>query len=138
MPIQNTTIIQKSIKLGAILLVVLLALILMMVPDTAETQAANVQPALIALAAEQPEAQVRVILQKSDPDANIEAAITHMDGTVIKDLHILNAVVADMKAETAVDIAHDASVNWVSLDNLVEQSGKPPKDQPSDALPANY
>ncbi|MEJ2748807.1 MAG: S8 family serine peptidase, partial [Anaerolineae bacterium] len=77
---------------------------------------------LLAMAATEPNGQVRVIIQKSDADADVAETVAEMDGTVIKELSIINALVAEMPAERAVDIALDASVNWVRLDDLLEQS----------------
>ena len=106
-------------------------------PASAPT-ANNMQPALLAMAAEQPDTQVRVIIQKSDVAADVAGLVTELGGTVIKDLHIINAVVAEMAVETAVDLSYDASVNWVSLDGAGRKRGKPPKDPSPNTLPENY
>lgn len=114
---KNTTSKSKSKGLVALLTILLLVSIFTLTPNPANMQTvSNVQPALLAMAAEQPDTAVRLIIQKSDPAANIEAAVTHMDGTVIKELKIINSVVAEMEAESAVDLSFDASVNWVKLD----------------------
>ena len=132
MPTTISTSKQKNIGLGAVLLAVLIIFVLTLASGTANTQTATkVQPALLAMAAEQPDTAVRVIIQKSDSTADVEYLVTDLEGTVIKDLHIINAIVAEMGAESAVDIAFDASVNWVSLDNRVVGSKKDPKLDPS-------
>ena len=139
MTTKNTASQRESLGLGTALLAFLLILVLTLAPAPADTQAAaNVQPALLALAAEQPDAQARVIIQKSDNAVNLEGRITQMGGTVINDLHIINAIVAEMEVETAVDLAYDANVNWVSLDGAVENAGKPPKNPPPVSLPGTY
>ena len=66
MTTKNTTSKQRHIGLGATLLVVLLIFVLTLTPPPANTQAAaNVQPELLAIAAEQPDTAVRVIIQKA-------------------------------------------------------------------------
>ncbi|MCP4428884.1 MAG: S8 family serine peptidase, partial [Chloroflexi bacterium] len=98
-------------------------------PAPADTAvAANVQPALLAMAAEQPDAQTRVIIQKSDVEADVAGLVASMGGTVVHDLRLINAVAAEMTLETAVDLSFNANVSWVSLDGAVESAGKPPKD----------
>jgi hypothetical protein len=123
MPVNISVSKQKNITLGVALLVAFLILVLTLAPAPVNTQAAaNVQPALLAMAVEQPDEPVRVFIQKSDSTADVESLVTDLGGAVIKDLHIINALVAEMEAETAVNIALDASVNWVSLDSPVVKS----------------
>ena len=128
MTTMNPTSQRKSRGLGVALLAILLILVLTLAsgpaaPAPADTRAAtNVQPELLELAAEQPDAQARVIIQKNDPAADIEAAIARLGGKVINDLHLINAVVAEMGAETAVNLAQDFGVRWVSLDAPVVRS----------------
>ena len=138
MATKNTTSKHKSIGLGVTLLAVFLILVLILAPASVGVQAANIHPALLALAVEQPDTSVRVIIQKSDTAADVAGLITDLGGAVIKELHIINAIVAEMEAETAVYLALDASVNWVSIDGVVESAGKPPKDPPPNTLPENY
>ncbi len=88
----------------------------------------NVHPALRALAVEQPETTVRVIIQKSSLEADVAGLVTNMGGTVIHELKIINAVAAEMTAGTAVDLARNAGVSWISIDGLVESAGAPPKN----------
>jgi serine protease AprX len=41
-----------------------------------------------------------------------------------------------MDAQAAADLSYDASVNWVSIDGMIESTGKPPKDPvPEEPLP---
>ncbi len=119
----NTTSQQKSRGAGVILLVLLLTLILTLASAPADTQAAaNAQPALLTLAAEQPDMAVRVIIQKGDTASDIKTFINQSGGAVIKDLPLINGIVAEMKAETAVALAQDTGVRWVSLDAPVMRS----------------
>ncbi len=118
MPTKKPSSPPKSIGLGAVLLAILTILILTLAP--ADTQAlANVQPALLALAAGQPDASVTVIVQKADESGQAEARTAELDGVIAQDLSIINAFTAEMSAQTAVTLAQDASVNWVSLDSTL-------------------
>lgn len=74
---------QKSIGLGAVLIAVLLIFILTLAPPDTPTTA-NIQPELLALAAEQPETAVRVIIQKSAADVNLTDAVTHLGGRIVQ------------------------------------------------------
>ncbi|MEJ2748192.1 MAG: S8 family serine peptidase [Anaerolineae bacterium] len=107
----------------------MVALVLVVLLGTAnQPQLTNVQPALLAVTAEQPETAVRVIIQKSDPTADIDSTITQLGGSVIKDLHIINALVAQIPASLVPQLAQSSGVRWVSLDGPVASTGKPPKD----------
>ncbi len=119
---KDTTLQRKSLGLAAVLLATLLIFILTLAPPTDTAVAINVQPELLALAAEQPDTAVRVMIQTGDSRDKVKDLITNLGGVVIKDLSIINAVVAEMEAKTAVDLALDASVNWVSLDSPVVKS----------------
>ena len=120
MTTKNPTSQRKSIGLGAALLAVLLILVLTLAPAPADTQAAaNVQPALLAMAAEQPDTAVRVIIQKSAAEANLEEAITRLGGSILHDLHFIQAVAAELPARAVPELAELASVNWVSLDGAL-------------------
>lgn len=131
MTAKNMTTKRKGRGLGAVVLAALLILVLTLASAPADTQAAaNVQPALLALAAEQPDTQVRVIIQKSDSEADLAAAVTEMGGAIIKDLHIINAVVARIPASIVPQLAQSSGVRWVSLDGAVAGAGKPPQNPP--------
>ena len=126
MTTKNPTSQRKRIGLGAALLAVLIILVLTLAPAPVETQAvANVQPALLAMAAEQPDAQVRVIIQKGDGTNDIAAVIDRLDGSIIDNLYIINAVVADLPAGSVTHLAQTNGVQWVSLDAPVVSAGKP-------------
>jgi serine protease AprX len=84
--------------------------------------ALRVQPALLASAGRQPEALVSVIVQKTARDRSVEELATSLGGTVTKDLHIINAFAAELKAKDAVQLAKANGVRWVSLDASVRQT----------------
>ncbi len=130
MPAKNNTLQLKSIGLGATLLVVLAILILTLASGTEASgavasapieiqAAANAQPELLAMAAEQPGATVAVIVQKADESAPAEARVAELGGVVTKDLHLINGFAAEMTAVAAAELTLDASVKWVSLDAKV-------------------
>jgi hypothetical protein len=97
-------------RLTGLFLAILLVCILTFTPGTTgEQTAVNVQPQLLAMAAEHPDTAVQVIIQKSDSEADGAA---RMDSTTIDELNMINVDVADMGAEMAVALPCDASVNW--------------------------
>lgn len=87
-------------------------------PDAAarSAQALPIQPALARLAAQQPEQEVAVIVQKTGTDTDLEAEVNRLGGTVTQDLHIINAFGAQMSAGNALALAQVPGVRWVSLD----------------------
>ena len=68
---------------------------------------------------------VRVIVQQMAGARGAEAQVTKLGGTVTQDLHIINAFAAEMTAESALELARNESVRWVSLDVAVKESGGP-------------
>ena len=74
------------------------------------------QPLLLELAAQQPDQMVSVIVQKTVKDDRVEQAVDALGGQVTKDLHIINAFAAEMKARDAAQLAKANGVRWVSLD----------------------
>jgi len=97
------------------------------------TVALRLHPLLAQLATESPEQTVAVIVQKAEASDRAEKLAAQLGGTVTKDLHIINAFVAEMTASAARELAATASVNWVSLDVPVVKTGwdgGPCKDKP--------
>jgi serine protease AprX len=90
-----------------------------------QAAAAKAQPQLAQMAAEQPGALVRVIVQKMAGTTGTEERVAALGGKVTQDLHIINAFVAEMTAEAALELARIVSVHWVSLDAPVEHTGGP-------------
>jgi len=78
-----------------------------------------VQPALLQLIDTQPETIVTVIIQKKAAEHSLEQRIRQLDGTVTKDLPIINAVVAQLPAYRVTSLAQSAGVGWISLDGPV-------------------
>jgi serine protease AprX len=77
---------------------------------------AKAQPALLALAAEQPDIQVRVIAQMAGDSGDAEALVSRLGGTMIRDLGIINAFAAYMEASAARKMAGSPDIRWISLD----------------------
>ena len=111
----NTTSKRKNIGLGAALLAVFLFLSLTLAP--VNTQAlTNVQPDLLALADTQPDANVRVIVYKANADSTLEGLVTKLDGTVVSDLHLINALAVELPAKAIPALARSSSVAQITLD----------------------
>jgi serine protease AprX len=90
-----------------------------------EASAAKAQPQLVQMAAAQPEAFVRVIVQKMPGSTGTEARVAALGGQATKDLRIINAFAAEMTAEAAMELARAVDVRWVSLDAPVASSDGP-------------
>jgi serine protease AprX len=107
-----------NVKLTRILQLLIVASLLFAVggspPQTAS--AAKAQPQLVQMAAEKPDALVRVIAQKTAGAEGVEALVSKLGGRVTSDLHFINAFAAEMTAEAAIKLAQMESVRWVSLD----------------------
>ncbi|HBY99529.1 MAG TPA: peptidase S8 [Chloroflexi bacterium] len=89
---------------------------------TAAEPAPRAQPLLLEMAAEHPEATVGVIVQKVAKDESIEDLVTVLGGVVTKDLHIINALSAELPAKAVPLLAQASGVRWVSLDAPVLQA----------------
>jgi serine protease AprX len=91
------------------------------------------------LASESPNQMVRVIIQKADASGEAESLVEKFGGLILKDLPIINAFAAELLAREVLNLSKSASVQWVSLDAPMEQSGKPVKNpEPAEPLPENY
>ncbi|MFN8597443.1 MAG: S8 family peptidase [Anaerolineae bacterium] len=89
---------------------------------TASTSTARLQPLLAQMAADQPDQLVSVIVQKAAQDNRVEKAAVNLGGKVTKDLHIINAFVAEMTAQQVVQLAQSSDVRWISLDASIYKS----------------
>jgi serine protease AprX len=87
-----------------------------------QVSAAKAQPVLEELAAQNPAEIVRVIVQEVAGSADAENQVAALGGKITRDLHIINAFVAEMTAEAALNLARSASVRWVSLDAAIQRS----------------
>ena len=106
-------------------LLVALALLLPLVvvaPAHASSPVQNVQPILLQMAAEQPEALVSVIVQKTARDSRLEDLVTRLGGVVTNDLHIINAFAAEVPGKAVPQLAQADGVRWVSLDAVMTSS----------------
>jgi serine protease AprX len=120
--------IRKSVSWGgkAVMVALIAAFVLpTLLMGPAGIAEAKAQPALLAMAAEQPEATVRVIAQKRADDADVESMVQALGGEIVLDLHIINAFAAEMSAGAARRLATNPDVAWVSLDGPVESAGRP-------------
>lgn len=120
---------QKSIRfISKVLMTSLLIFVLLLssLPVSAAAEmspSANLQPLLSEIAREEPNRPVRVIVQKSIQDSTLEDLTAGLGGTVVADLHIINAFVAELPAHAAIELAQSDGVRWISLDApVVKQS----------------
>lgn len=91
-------------------------------PASGFAEVARAQPILVEMAGQQPDQQVRVIVQKTGEASKVEQDVASLGGQVVRDLSIINAFSAEMTAEAAVKLARSESVRWVSLDAPVQQA----------------
>jgi uncharacterized delta-60 repeat protein len=88
--------------------------------------AENVHPALAQLAAESPEQEVRVIVQQAGPSAEGRRATEQLGGTVLKELSLINAFVAELPAKSISKLSYLEAVRWISLDARMVSSSVAP------------
>ena len=118
----------RRILLNPLRLLLALALILSLVAVTAPTTqaASKVQPVLMQMAQAEPNATVSVIVQKITGTSSVESYVVgQLNGEVTKDLEIINAFVATMKAGAVPTLANLDGVRWVSLDSPVVKTSTP-------------
>ncbi|CAN5861417.1 hypothetical protein BH10CHL1_BH10CHL1_27230 [soil metagenome] len=91
--------------------------------SSATTQAPlPVQSTLIALANQQPDLQVNVIVQRLDSDTRLEAAVAHLGGRVTRNLTLINALVVQLPASAVAELGRTPGVRWISLDSVAQTS----------------
>jgi serine protease AprX len=83
------------------------------------------QPALLQIAAQQPNAAVQVIVQKAVQDTSLERLVVRLGGKVTGDLRLINAFAAEMTASAAQELAASPAVRWISLDAAVNSTACP-------------
>ncbi len=131
--------VRKSVNWGGRalnLLAALSLLVALLLPAaSAPLSVARAQPLLLQMAAEQPDATVAVIVQKMAKDDRAEKMVAALGGTVTKDLYIINAFAAEMKASAALQLAQAGGVRWVSLDAPVKSTAG---GKPGGTTPQNY
>ncbi len=106
----------KLVTLVLVLALVLSPVMPLVVTESSTQQAAQVQPLLLEMAAQQPNQLISVIVQKTAQDGRVEKAVTALGGAVTQDLSIINAFAAKMTAQTAIRLSHVEGVRWVWLD----------------------
>ena len=98
----------------------MVALLVLLVPFLSRAPAPapvlHAQPELLAAAAAQPTARLKVIVQKTAHDTSLEALVARLGGRVTLDLHIINAFAAELPAPAVAPVAGADGVRWVSLD----------------------
>src|SRR5215207_11710629 len=92
-----------SIQAGIVLL---FALLMALIPQVPHLEAApRAQPELVALAQQQPQATIGVIVQKNIIGNDVEQRVSQLGGIVTLDLHIINAFAAQLTGQAALTLA---------------------------------
>src|SRR5438045_3746814 len=86
--------------LRALLIAALLLPVVAVAPAHKADAAMRIQPALLQMVAQHPDATVGVIVQKTTRDNSVEQSVTHLGGTVTRDLSIINAFAAQLPAKS--------------------------------------
>jgi serine protease AprX len=115
----NKTAVWQRI-IGVLLLVVVLIPTTGIVP--AHGAAAYVHGSLLAAAAQSPDTSIAVIVQKTTKDRSVESAVNRLGGTITRDLHIINAIVAQLPAKNIVQLAKTPGVRAISPDAPVQKT----------------
>ncbi|WP_322494043.1 hypothetical protein [Chloroflexus sp.] len=123
----QATLVQPSRHNAAIrigYLVAVFALLIALTPRltlscnvAAETR---LHPALVNFATEQPDLPIRVIVQRNVANADLKPIIAQLGGQIMRDLHIINALVVELPAAKANGVA------WISPDAPVWSSSSQP------------
>src|SRR4051794_21237193 len=88
---------------STMVIVVLFTLLVALIPIVPRSEATpRAQPELIALAQQQPDASIAVIVQKNGNSLDVEQRVIQLGGAVTMDLHIINAFAAQLKAQAAL------------------------------------
>lgn len=98
-------------------IVLVLTLFLALFPFVINSQeTSTIQPVLLQMATERPDAQINVIVQKSDTSKQIEQSVVGLGGKVTADLHIINGFAAQIPAKAVTQLGQISGVRRVSLD----------------------
>ena len=104
-----------QIPLNLILAFVFLSgLVGLEISPSADSQGA-LHPALAQIAAGADQ-QVPIIVQKTEATGQVEDLVSALGGTVVKDLHIINALAAELPASALLELAKSDGVRWVAPD----------------------
>lgn len=82
----------------------------------------KLQAFLQTLAAEEPTDLVRVIVQHDGATAALTALLTPLEGTVVNELALIDALVVTLRAGALPTLAQSANVRWIALDAPVHKS----------------
>ena len=102
-------------------------LLLSIIGVTAQpAHSAKVQGYLEILAAEAPEEQITVIIQKRDQSDAAERIVLANGGQVVRQITLINAFVATIKAQVVKPLRESNAISWVTLDApVVSQNSGP-------------
>lgn len=120
------TKLHKVLTIFIIILLLVGALTPVILPTGENTTHAH--PLLLQMAAQTPEQDIAIIVQKADTTRQAEELAVRLGGAITKELDIINAFAAEIKVTGAVKLAQSNYVRWVSLDAPVERSAKPPAE----------
>lgn len=82
----------------------------------------KVQPELAEIARQDPGRMLSVIVQKVAGVTGAEESVAALGGRVTQDLHIINAIEAEISAQGALQLTKSNRVRWVSLNAEMESS----------------
>jgi serine protease AprX len=103
----------------------------------ATTRVERIDPRITHIARTAPKQEVRIIVQKLGSDQDVEKRIAGLGGNILSDLPILNAIVAELSADSAYQLAQSPSVRWISIDAQVHSTllglGDTNKTEPSNS-----
>jgi len=84
----------------------------------------RLHPMLSQLASQEPDRMISVIVQKTTDSEKLEAQVARLGGEITKHLPIINAFAARMRASSALRLAQEPTVRWVSPDAPIESTGR--------------
>jgi len=108
----------------AITLVILLFITINPWWQPAASTPTRLHPYLIHMAAQQPQAQVAVIVQESGHSNQAKEQALAYGAHITRDLWMINAFAAQMNAAAAEELAGHPSVRWISPDARVEEASQ--------------
>jgi serine protease AprX len=91
-------------------------------PTQVTAQYPKAQTELTALAFEDPEQVVSVIVQKANQGSGVEMAATRLGGNITRRFGIIQAFAVEMTSGAALELAKAPGVRWVSLDAAVNST----------------
>jgi serine protease AprX len=112
-------------------IIIILLLLALTAPGLAPASAqsiSRISPVINRFALESPDQPLQLIVQTTGTTSQVNDLVVHLGGKVIKDLHIIHAVVVVLPAKAASQLGANPFVKWVSLDAQVSQSDDPAPD----------